>query len=155
MAIELKIGRLAEMTRTTAPTIRYYEEIGLLPVPARQSGSQRIYDEADIQRLTFIRRCRDFGFPIEKVRQLAVLVHDSQRPCQEARDLAHAQLLDVRQKLVELRELEQGLEQFVDRCDISCPGGVGSDCVMLEELSQEATAAAACCPSPRKQERCT
>jgi len=132
---EMKIGRLAKAAQTTPPTIRYYEDIGLLPVPPRQAGSQRVYGEADIRRLTFIRRCRDFGFPIDKVRVLLSLAPDHERSCKEARDLAYAHLIEVRQKLEELRELERSIAAFVDRCDQNCAGGVGADCVILEDLA--------------------
>ena len=66
----LKIGDLAERTSSSTPGIRYYEEIGLLPRPDRQEGNQRYSDE-DVRRLTFIRRCRDSGFSIEQVRNVA------------------------------------------------------------------------------------
>lgn len=84
----LKIGALADRTGATAPTIRYYEEIGLLRRADRQSGGQRIYGEDDISRLTFIRRCRDFGLSIEQVRALVALAQDPERSCMEARDIA-------------------------------------------------------------------
>ena len=77
----MKIGHLAQATLTTTPTIRYYGEIGLLPLPPRQAGSQRGYGDADVRRLTFIRRCRDFGFPIDKVRLLVSLMQDGDRDC--------------------------------------------------------------------------
>jgi DNA-binding transcriptional MerR regulator len=70
----LKIGALARQTGTNAPTIRYYEEIGLLPSAGRQAGNQRVYGEADVKSLTFIRRCRQFGFSIDQVRSLVALV---------------------------------------------------------------------------------
>lgn len=136
MATEMKIGRLAKATNTTTPTIRYYEDIGLLPTPPRQSGSQRVYGDADVRRLTFIRRCRDFGFPIDKVRLLVSLVQNRERSCMEARDLAFAHLTEIREKLAELRELERSVAAFVDSCDQSCAGGSGADCVMLEELAE-------------------
>ena len=69
----LKIGALARQTGTSAPTIRYYEEIGLLRPAGRQAGNQRIYGEADVRSLTFIRRCRDFGFSIDQIRELVAL----------------------------------------------------------------------------------
>jgi DNA-binding transcriptional MerR regulator len=81
----LKIGNLAERTGTGAPTIRYYEEIGLLRSADRQSGGQRVYGDADVARLTFIRRCRDFGFSIEQVRSLVMLVQDPNTSCMHAR----------------------------------------------------------------------
>lgn len=72
----MKIGHLAQATQTSAPTIRYYEDTGLLPPPLRQAGSQRIYREEDVRRVTFIRRCRDFGFSIDQIRLLVSLMHD-------------------------------------------------------------------------------
>ncbi|MDO1530557.1 helix-turn-helix domain-containing protein [Fulvimonas sp. R45] len=135
MTTEMKIGRLAKATDTTAPTIRYYEDIGLLPTASRQPGSQRVYGEADVRRLTFIRRCRDFGFPIDKVRLLVSLVQNRERSCSEARDLAFAHLVEIRRRLAELHELERSIASFVDSCDQSCAGGPGADCVMLEELA--------------------
>lgn len=136
MTMELKIGKLAAATGTTAPTIRYYEEIGLLPEPPRQAGSQRVYGEADIQRLTFIRRCRDFGFSIERVRVLVSLVQNPDRSCVEARAIARSHLVEVREKLDELQELERSISAFVAGCDRANAEGSGSDCVMLEELSE-------------------
>jgi DNA-binding transcriptional MerR regulator len=67
---ELKIGELAELTGMSVPTIRYYEQIGLLPRAPRQAGGQRVYSRDDVERLTFIRRCREFDFSIEQVRAL-------------------------------------------------------------------------------------
>lgn len=147
MLAPIKIGRLAGMTGTTPPTIRYYEEIGLLPVPPRPLGGQRTYDEGDVRRLVFIRRCRDFGFPIEKVRQMVTLMGSADRPCIEARDLAHEQLLEVRRKLRELRELERSIAGFVERCDQQCVGGSGADCIIIEQLSERGTpeAKTGCC----------
>ena len=136
----LRIGNLAKATGTSAPTIRYYEQIGLLPPAARDAGSQRVYGQIDIRRLTFIRRCRDFGFPIDQVRRQVSLVQDRERPCLEARDLAHAHLMEVRKKLDELRKLERSMASFVERCDQSCAGGSVSDCVILEEFADGRTA---------------
>jgi DNA-binding transcriptional MerR regulator len=134
----LKIGALAKRTGTNAPTIRYYESIGLLPRPGRQDGGQRTYGDEDVKRLTFIRRCREFGFPIERVRILASLMQDRDRSCTEARDLAQEHLMAVRAKLVELKALERSIAGFVISCDASCAGGPGPDCVILEDLAAPA-----------------
>ncbi len=146
----MKIGQLASATQTTPPTIRYYESIGLLPPALRQAGSQRIYGDTDVRRLTFIRRCREFGFPIEKVRLLVSLVQHRERSCMEARDIAAGHLAEVRQKLHELQGLERSIAAFVESCDQSCAGGTTSDCVMLEELAEGSglatrVATSACC----------
>jgi DNA-binding transcriptional MerR regulator len=145
----LKIGTLAKRTGTNAPTIRYYESIGLLPFPDRENGGQRVYGDEDIKRLTFIRRCREFGFPIEQVRALANLMQDPARSCTEARDLAQVHLVAVRAKLAELEALERGIAGFVRNCDVSCVGGPGPDCVILEDLAKPGT----CCVKGRNAER--
>lgn len=131
----LRIGGLAERTGTNAPTIRYYEEIGLLPPAGRREGGQRCFDEEDVKRLTFIRRCREFGFPIEQVRTLVSLMHDPTWSCMEARDLAKDHLDTVRAKLVELKALERSIAAFVQTCDSSCAGGPGPDCSILDDLA--------------------
>ena len=132
--MRLKIGALAERTGTTAPTIRYYETIRLMPHPDRQEGGQRTYSEDAVKRLTFIRRCRDFGFPIDQVRQLADLLQDQSRPCNEVRNLAQVHLTEVRAKLAELQLLERTIAGFVGDCDRTCAGGPSGDCVILEDL---------------------
>jgi DNA-binding transcriptional MerR regulator len=131
----VKIGVLAKRTGTNAPTIRYYEEIGLLRPADRQSGGQRVYGDADVRRLTFIRRCREFGFSIDQVRAFVALVQDPQSSCMHARDLAQAHLTAVRAKLAELKALERSISAFVASCDASCVGGPGPDCVILDDLS--------------------
>ncbi|GBQ26508.1 helix-turn-helix domain-containing protein [Gluconacetobacter azotocaptans] len=144
-----KIGELAERTRTTASTIRYYEQIGLLRRPDRQEGNQRRYGEDDVARLTFIRRGRAFGFSIEQVRTLASLVQDRSRSCMEARDIAQAHLADVRAKLRELKALEKSIAVFVAACDSECAGGPGPDCVILDDLSVSGPAdRSGCCKAP-------
>lgn len=131
----LTIGRLAELTQSNVPTIRYYEEIGLLPKAARRMGGHRTYGETDLQRMTFIRRCRDFGFPIEQVRALVALTERPDRDCVEARDVAQQHLDAVREKLRELRALEKSLKGFVASCNAECAGGSTADCVILEDLN--------------------
>lgn len=132
----MRIGELARHTHTNAPTIRYYEEIGLLPAPARHDGGQRSYGDDDRRRLTFIRQCREFGFPIEQVRSLVKLTEDGDRSCMEARSIAQNHLEAVREKLTELKGLERTLADFIKRCDAVCCGGPGPDCVILKDMAE-------------------
>jgi MerR family transcriptional regulator, copper efflux regulator len=120
---------LAARTGTTVPTIRYYEQIGLLR-PAARSGGQRTYDNEDVRRLAFVRRCRAFDFSIEEVRALLALMQD-RKSCTEARNLAEARLAGLRRKLAELKALESTITSLVTECDASCAGGPASDCVIL------------------------
>ncbi len=130
----LRIGDLADRTGTSAPTIRYYEEIGLLRPAARQSGGHRVYTREDIERLTFIRRCREFAFSIEQVKTLVAITRDPNSSCMTARDMAAEHLDTVRAKLRELKALERSLVAFVASCESACAGGPGPDCVILEDL---------------------
>jgi DNA-binding transcriptional MerR regulator len=120
---------LAARTGTTVPTIRYYEQIGLLR-PAARSGGQRTYDNEDVRRLAFVRRCREFDFSIEEVRALLALMQD-RKSCTEARNLAEGRLAGLRRKLAELTALESTIASLVTECDASCAGGPASDCVIL------------------------
>ena len=140
---KLRIVALAERTATSAPTIRYYEEIGLLRRADRQASGQRTYGEDDVKRLTFIRRCRDFGFSIEQVRSLVALIQDRDRSCMDARDIAEHHLAAVRTKITELKALEHSLLGFVLSCETSCAGGPGPDCVILDDLANIPAAATA------------
>ncbi|WP_345778449.1 MerR family DNA-binding protein [Dyella sp. 2HG41-7] len=80
-------------------------------------SNQRVYREADVRRLTFIRRCCDFGFSIDQVRLLMSLMHDGRRSCTKVREIASQHLTGIRKKLVELRELERSVAAFVESCD--------------------------------------
>ena len=129
------IGALGKAAGVSAPTIRYYEQIGLLPRPSRTAGGQRNYDETDLSRLTFIKQCRDFGFGIDQVRVLLELSISPERDCAETRDIAQTHLDAVRAKLTELRALERRLESFVKSCRLACAGGPGPDCVIFKDLA--------------------
>lgn len=141
-ASPLTIGALAERTDCNVPTIRYYEEIGLLAKAGRRPGGHRFYREADVKRLTFIRRCREFQFPLEKVRELVDLIEHPERDCNGAKQLAEGHLIALRKKLVELQALEQSLSQFAESCSSLCAGGPARECVILEDLGSPTSS---CC----------
>lgn len=154
-APKLTIGALSAQTNCNVPTIRYYEQIGLLPRPERAANGHRYYREGDLQRLTFIKRCRDLGFPIEQVRALVSLFENGDRACVDVRDMAQEQLEVVRVKLEEMRQLEASLAGFVDSCNEACCGGTTRDCVIIEDLlapepKRPQASSASCCAPPLK-----
>jgi MerR family copper efflux transcriptional regulator len=161
MNATISIGVLAQQTGCTVPTIRYYEEVGLLPAVPRSETGRRLYREAAVKRLTFIRRCRDFGFSIDQVRELVALVDEPERPCVEVRDIASGHLAEVRKKLLELQALEASLSEFVVSCDTACAGGSAVDCTILEDLGHPANSSRTgsigkCCgPSTNREEGAT
>lgn len=148
----MTIGALATRTQCSVPTIRYYEEIGLLPQAARSANGRRYYSDSDHRRLLFIKRCRDFGFPIGQVRNLLSPFEDGDRSCVEVRDMAQDHLIQVRAKIEELRQLEGSLMTFVQSCDQACVGGVVRDCTIIDDLStQPATQdGRSCCSGSRE-----
>jgi len=131
----MKIGEIARSTRTNPSTVRYYEEIGLMPAPMREDSGQRRYNEEDRRRLAFIRQCRAFGFSIEQIRSLVMLTRDSERSCGEARAIAADHLKAVSERVSELTELQRSLMDFVESCDTACAGGPGPECVILREMA--------------------
>ncbi|WP_170574518.1 helix-turn-helix domain-containing protein [Ruegeria sp. HKCCSA071] len=126
------IGELSRRTNVKVPTIRYYEESGLLDAPERTEGNQRRYDAAGLERLSFIKHARDLGFSIEAIAALIELQGHPDRSCAEANDIATAQLSDVRAKIKRLRALEKELVRISNGCD---GGGVTEDCYVLASLS--------------------
>lgn len=134
--MDLSIGQLAADSGCTVPTIRFYEQEGLLRTAARSASGHRRYRASDLQRLVFIRRCRDFGFPLEQVRQLVALVENGDRSCTEVRDHAQVRLDEVRRKLAEMHALEQSLQAFVTSCNSACCAGPARDCVIIDDLSR-------------------
>ncbi|WP_298930823.1 helix-turn-helix domain-containing protein [uncultured Ramlibacter sp.] len=138
--LPLSIGAASRQSGCSVPTIRYYEEVGLLAAAARTDGNQRHYDDAAMRRLSFIRRCRDFGFSIEQVRGLLGLVDQPGRDCAEVRDIAQVQLQEVQTKLAQLQSLEASLAAFVNSCNTGCAGGPALACTILEDLTLPASA---------------
>ena len=125
------IGDLSRRTGVKVPTIRYYEQMGLIAAPDRSEGNQRRYERAELERLTFIRHARDLGFPIEAIRELLALGRHPDEPCERADEIAAAQLGEVREKIARLRKLEAELERIVSHCGNHTVG----DCYVIRALS--------------------
>lgn len=126
------IGELSKRTKVKVPTIRYYEEMGLLAEAERTSGNQRRYDKAGLERLSFIRHARDLGFSIEAISSLIELQDHPDRSCEAATDIAVSQLADVREKIKRLKLLEKELTRISKGCD---GHGVSEDCYVLASLA--------------------
>lgn len=125
------IGALARQTGTKVQTIRYYEQIGVMPEPVRTEGGQRRYGQAHLDRLAFIRHSRELGFSLNQIRSLLDLSDRPDRTCQEADRIAKENLRAVRRRIQSLRALEEELERMVVECD----GGRVCDCRVIEVLS--------------------
>ena len=125
------IGRVARRAACKVQTIRYYEQIGILPVADRTQGNQRIYGQDTVRRLVFIRHARELGFSLDAIRQLLSLSDDPTQPCETANEIAEGQLQDVEKRIDKLQSLKSELQRMVHQCK----GGKISDCRVIEVLS--------------------
>jgi DNA-binding transcriptional MerR regulator len=125
------IGDVARRSGCTVQTIRYYERIGLVAPPVRTSGNQRVYDDATLARLTFIRHARALGFSLDAIREILGLSANLNRDCAEIDAIAKTHLDAVRQRIGGLKVLEKELARMVD----ACAHGAVSECRVVQVLS--------------------
>ena len=128
---DLTIGRLARETGCKVQTIRYYEQIGLIPPPPRSEGNQRLYRPEHLDRLAFIRHSRELGFSLKAIRELLSLVDNPDQPCSNADQIARTHLQGVETRLARLTALKCELERMVDQCR----GGRIADCRVVQVLA--------------------
>lgn len=125
------IGKLAKAADVKVPTIRFYEQIGLLPKPDRTESDRRVYQDDAVRRLAFIKHARQLGFPIEAIRTLLDLADNPDRTCEDANALANEQLISVETKIAQLEALRAELKRMVAA---GC-NGLAGDCRVIETLS--------------------
>jgi MerR family mercuric resistance operon transcriptional regulator len=127
----LTIGQLAAAAGVNLETVRYYERINLMPLPARTASGYRAYEAAHVRRLAFIRRARELGFSIEQIRALLALAQPSRSSCTEVRKIAWTHLQEVRAKIADLARLESILAETIARCS----GDPAPSCPVLDMLA--------------------
>jgi len=123
------IGQVAKLLDINVETIRYYERQGLIEQPSRPPGGYRHYPEATVARIRFIRRAQQLGFSLKDIRQLLTL-EDS--PCGEVEALARTKLQKIREKIIDLKRLEQTLQQMIASCQTNPDK---ADCPLIDSLS--------------------
>jgi DNA-binding transcriptional MerR regulator len=133
----ISIGTLAKRTGVKVPTIRYYEQQGLMPTPPRTEGRQRRYGDGEVARLNFIRRARELGFEIEAIRDLLDMAIRPGQSCAQVDAIARRHLVEVENRLARLMALRTELTRMLDECG---HGRVG-DCRIIESLNESAGSA--------------
>lgn len=131
MSKGIPIGEAAEQSGVKVPTIRYYEQIGLLAAPFRSGGNRRYYEAADLRRLAFIRHARELGFEIDAIRALLSLQDNPDAPCATADEIARARLKEVEQRIASLTALKAELVRMV----MECASGRVAECRVIETLA--------------------
>lgn len=128
---ELSIGAAAQETKVKVTTIRFYEERGLLPAPPRTESGRRLYGEAHIARLKFIKHARELGFDLNDIGTLLGLSDDPSQDCAAADSIARVQLDAVQYRITQLLALQSELERMIH----DCKGGKIATCNVIESLA--------------------
>lgn len=134
------IGKLSKETGVKVPTIRFYEQIGLLPPARRTEGDWRLYGDDARRRLDFIRHARDLGFSIDDIRGLLAVAAHPEAPCEDADTITRAQLAAVDRKIDQLTGLRDELRRMAG----ACAGGPAAECRIIEALSGRGACEAHC-----------
>ena len=132
----LKIGDLARQSGCQVVTIRYYEREGLLPAPARSAGNFRLYDQAHIERLSFIRHCRSLDMNLDEIRTLLRFRDMPSASCGEVNALLDEHIHHVSERTEELALLRRQLETLRSQCSTT---DKAEHCGILKGLAGGAT----------------
>lgn len=129
--MNLPIGELSRRTGVKVPTIRFYEQIGLLSVPPRTEGNQRRYGKPEVERLNFIRHSRELGFEVDDIRELLDMAASPQASCHQADSIARNHLTEIDRRIASLTALRGELTRMVEECG----HGRICDCRIIEVLA--------------------
>lgn len=127
----MNIGEVADKSGVRAKTIRYYEDIGLIPPARRTESGYRNYDDRDLATLRFVQRARSLGFSVKDVGALLALWHDNARASAEVKSLAGNHVEEIDRKIAELRSMRYTLVDLMERCH----GDDRPDCPILNDLA--------------------
>ena len=130
----MNIGEAARASGVSAKMIRYYEQTGLLPEAPRSGAGYREYGEADVHRLTFVRRARELGFALAEVGLLLDLWNDRSRHSADVKQIARGHIAELDERIAALQQMRATLSTLVD----CCAGDARPDCPILEELEHPA-----------------
>lgn len=128
--MSLKIGELARLSGCQVVTIRYYEKEGLLPPPERTGSNYRLYNDGDVERLHFIRRCRLHGMTLAEIRDLLAFKDNPAASCAWINDLVEKHIADVEEQIASLQHLKKHLEALRH----TCTGDHTQGCGIIDSL---------------------
>lgn len=126
------IGEASRRSGVSIETIRYYEREGIVPKPVRSANGRRVYSNPEVDRLRFIKRCRDLGFGTGEAAVLLSLSEATDARCSEVRDIGTAHLASVQRKISDLQRLDAALQELIANCDRG-----HSSCPLLEKLKAD------------------
>ncbi|MGQ0646483.1 MAG: MerR family transcriptional regulator [Gemmatimonadaceae bacterium] len=127
----MRIGEAATKAAVNVQTLRYYERVGLLPAPARQSSGYRAYDLQTVRRVRFIERAQELGFTLAQIGDLLSLREQSESACRGVELRASSTLDRIAQKIRDLERMREALEPYVAACQTR---GTLGECPLLRAL---------------------
>ena len=111
--------------------IRHYEAVGLIPAASRTFAGYRLYADADLHRLRFIKRSRNLGFSMKQIEALLALWNDKSRASAQVKQMAQAHVQDLDQRIGEMEAMKRTLESLARHCQ----GNNRPDCPILDDLA--------------------
>lgn len=135
----MNIGEVTTRTGVPPKTIRYYEEIDLIPPPARSANGYRVYSEEAVHTLRFVASARNLGFTVEQCRALLALYRDKDRASADVKQVAHEHIAEIDHRIKELGAMRKVLADWAYRCN----GDDRPDCPIIDGLSNDSAAPAA------------
>lgn len=127
----MNIGEAAKRSGLSTKTIRFYEDIGLVPAAGRDPNGYRRYGEREVHRLRFVHRARSLGFTVDECRELLALYGDRARASADVKALAVARIRDIERKIAELEAMKATLQHLAERCH----GDARPECPILDDLA--------------------
>lgn len=130
----LKTGELAKQAGVNVETLRFYEREGLLAEPPRRASGYREYPPDTVQRIRFIQRAKELGFTLREIKGLLELRVDPDTTCADLKVQAAEKIVDVKQKISDLKKIERALNKLMNTCRGTGPIDV---CPILQHLEKE------------------
>jgi len=128
----MNIGQAADASGVTAKMIRYYESIGLIASAKRSDAGYRKYGGKEVQILRFIKRSRDLGFSLERIKTLLGLWEDRSRQSADVKQLARQYIQELDHDIAKLQSIRDQLQHLTD----CCHGDNRPDCPIIDDLAQ-------------------
>jgi len=129
------VGWVAKEAGVNVQTVLYYERRGLLPMPSRTTNGYRIFNDASVRRIRFIKRAQQLGFTLKQIMALLTLQSDRNASCAEVSSMAASHLEDIETKIHDLERMRKALMPLVDACPKK---GTLKACPIMDSLEGEA-----------------
>lgn len=132
----MRIGELADRLGINPKTIRYYEGIGLLRDPERTAAGYRVYEEADVERVTFIKTAQRLGITLDEIREILAFRESGEQPCGFVREVLRREVAEMNQRIADLTTLRDELV-VLDRLADELPDSGRGACRLIDHVRQE------------------